>query len=1309
MDAACWLLAVALLGLTAMARADDEPQGGLSMRIRIAWGGGAERLWEGTIAVSEGMLSEPRPLGIEADEPGSMWLEDGRLMVRQRSCRSYDGVDVLVSAPAGAKLRVKLTAADDAQHPPQIEVPLGELSNEFRNLQLDGRDNRLLVRRTPGDQLRVSMAQKSLVFSPGERLKMEVSPHLLPVPAESKLRLKVQLVSALEQRELWVGQHDLHAGQAEDIAVEVPLPDREGVYDVVLTAMHASAWPHTVRPSLSWKRTIAERRVQVVVVDDKRSPPGRAPGELSQVVEIDPANPRWWDLKVKLPQLRGFTHLGKGPLGNGNLQSVRNSLGELAQLRPNSESPDVSWEAYTLAVNQPGRPHVLEVDYPSDASQTLGLSILEPNAAGALVPIGLDSGVEVGDELAGGPASDLAAPHWGKHRLIFWPRTSAPLLLVTNRREEQAAQYGKIRVLAGWDRLPKAFSATVAAPTSPPTTSLPPATSLPRLWAAYLDRPLFPENFSASESLDSWSGRSLDDWNTFQQGGQRLVEYLQYVGYNGLMLAVLADGSTIYPSALLEPTPRYDTGMFFGTAQDPLRKDVLEMLFRLFDREDLQLIPTLEFAAPLPAVEAVRRRGGEVEWIGPEGTSWQQNYATRRGLAPYYNILEPHVQEAVLAVVQEVAQRYAPHRAFSGLALRLSAYGYAQLPGPEWGMDDGTIGRFERDTGLQVPGEGPGRFATRAAFLTRPEHRGQWLQWRAEGLHRFYRHVREVLAAARGGTKLYLAGAEMLCGAEMEAELRPALPAKNTLLESLMHAGIDLRQYQEDPAIVLLRPQRIVPHAQLSAAAADLEINQMPDADRYFGGLPQAGSLFFHQPQEVRVASFDQRSPFKASYTWLVAQPALGGARNRQRFIHSLATMDSQLLVDGGWLLPMGQEDSLRELVAAYRQLPAVRFEPVSDGPAATPSQPVTCRFANCEGRTYVYAVNDAPFAVTARVPLLASTACQLQMLPGARRAGLLRPGVDGLVWQIELRPFDLVAATLSEPQAKLGRPQITVPAAAEALLAGRIRQLGARAAALRAPPPLKVLENAGFERPPTTADPIPGWAVSRRLGVALQIDKAVKHGGSQSARMSSDGPVACLVSRSFAPPATGRLSMSVWLRVADAAQQPPLRLALQGKHDGRDFYHFATLGQSGDPAQPAVRITSEWHPYIFQVDDLPLEGLSDLHVRFDLMGRGEVWVDDVQLFDLAFNDMEMRALYKLITLADVTLQNGQIGDCMKLLDGYWPRFLAQHVPLSAEAAAAIAARPDDGPAAAEKPAAAPPQAGLMDRMKNMLPDRLRF
>ena len=151
------------------------------MMVRVAWGGGSEKLWEGSIAVSRGTISQPRPLGIEADEPGSMWLEDGRLLVRQRSPRAYDGVDIIVTAPADAKLIVQLAAAAgrSARSGPQIEVPLADISSEFRNLQLDDRENRLLVRRAPGDSLLVRTSHPSMVFYPGETMRFEVIPHLL--------------------------------------------------------------------------------------------------------------------------------------------------------------------------------------------------------------------------------------------------------------------------------------------------------------------------------------------------------------------------------------------------------------------------------------------------------------------------------------------------------------------------------------------------------------------------------------------------------------------------------------------------------------------------------------------------------------------------------------------------------------------------------------------------------------------------------------------------------------------------------------------------------------------------------------------------------------------------------------------------------------------------------------------------------------------------------------------------------------------------------------------------------------------------
>ena len=99
------------------------------MRVRIEWGGGQERLWQGSATLANGSLSEPIPLGIEADEPGSMWIDRGALQIRSRSARSYDGVDVTVNGPAAASL--ELTLSDRNGAPPiDVRVPLGQVVHE---------------------------------------------------------------------------------------------------------------------------------------------------------------------------------------------------------------------------------------------------------------------------------------------------------------------------------------------------------------------------------------------------------------------------------------------------------------------------------------------------------------------------------------------------------------------------------------------------------------------------------------------------------------------------------------------------------------------------------------------------------------------------------------------------------------------------------------------------------------------------------------------------------------------------------------------------------------------------------------------------------------------------------------------------------------------------------------------------------------------------------------------------------------------------------------------------------------------------
>ena len=160
--------------------------------------------------------------------------------------------------------------------------------------------------------------------------------------------------------------------------------------------------------------------------------------------------------------------------------------------------------------------------------------------------------------------------------------------------------------------------------------------------------------------------------------------------------------------------------------------------------------------------------------------------------------------------------------------------------------------------------------------------------------------------------------------------------------------------------------------------------------------------------------------------------------------------------------------------------------------------------------------------------------------------------------------------------------------------------------------------------------------------------------------------------------------------------------MAIEGKLRGRDYYRYAPVGLEKAPGQPPTPIAAQWSQYVVRFGDLPLEGLTSLRARFDLMGAGEVWIDDVQLFSLAFNRSELVELQKLIALADVKLKNGQVGDCLRLLEGYWPQFLEENVPAPA-AVDAVTAKPR--PAEERQPE----RSGFLNRMKDMLPESLRF
>ena len=309
----------------------------------------------------------------------------------------------------------------------------------------------------------------------------------------------------------------------------------------------------------------------------------------------------------------------------------------------------------------------------------------------------------------------------------------------------------------------------------------------------------------------------------------------------------------------------------------------------------------------------------------------------QRGQAPYYNPLDERVQAAIVRVVEELASRYAHHASFAGICLQLGAESYLVLPDDGWPCDDRTIARFQREAQVQVPGSGADRYRQRSLYLA-GEGRQLWSDWRTGELARFYRSLQQQLATLQPNARLYLATEGLLTGRPAQLELRPRLLARTDISQVLLRHGIDPAARGKDDPIALLRPARTAPLTSLVAQSVNVELDRSATVDACFRGGANRGALNYHEPLTLRLPEFDAQSPFGAenTFTWLAAHVAPAGVHNRAHFIHGLAALDAQILVEGGWMLPLGQEEPLRGLFEVYRQLPAADFQtPAPQSPSA--------------------------------------------------------------------------------------------------------------------------------------------------------------------------------------------------------------------------------------------------------------------------------------------------------------------------------------------------------------------------------------
>lgn len=1255
-----------------------------TVRLRLAWGGGTLTQWVGKISLSEGSLSQLQLTGTEIDAPGSMWIEDGAVRIASPRPRRVDGFDVTATAPLSAILRIEL-AGDEATAARTIEIPLDKLWREYERLPIDEQGNVVLVHRAAADYLRIITDRKQLIFDSNEEFAFDLAMAIPGVEPGTSLDLKVDVIPGRIGQSTWSDQRrvPVPVDQGLRVPLAVPLPVEEGVYTIRIRVAKPAGFHERWVPGVESK-TVAERKFQVVVFEANKKLASRTE-EWRTLLEIDPANPAWWKRLPDWVWLPAARLMPKGPLGSAPAKVINHPQGMFVELATRKKDQSAEWHAYPLPIGRPGAPHLIEVEYPSDLPQSLGLSLVEPNATGRVLPPGQGGG-QILDEWS--VRSDGVVR---KVQYVCWPKTASPWLVIRNPSREEVARFGKIRVRAAGNRLPAPANAKVR--------------ESKRLIAAYIARPYLAESFDASDAAAA-NGQGVNDWQSYYEATTRLVDYLKYAGYNATVINVAAEGSAIYPSKVLQRTPRHDRSWLDEGTVDLPPIDPLELLLRVCDREGVAVLPALRIDTPLPELEALRRSDPllDVSLVCRDfrGQGWHQRYSFGTPVGVRYNLLNTRVQESIASVIQEVVDQYQHHKSLAGVGIQLAGGTSSILPGPQWTTDKECVKAYLKASQAPWPAnydlaDSVGRFRGLA------EQDAPFRAWRAKRISRFYGDVAAYLQATDSSRRLVLLTEEMFDDLERSPRIRPRLNGSVGWKELFREAGIDFDSLAGDRGIVLLRPSYFKDGRQLPDAAHDDRINSSVELNELTSNGAFGGLLQFQRPSLDRLTSFENASPFGADRTNLtITSPPLStNVEVLERLAFRLA--GAEMVVIGGVTLPRGGEERQRPLLEMLKALPVSAAE--NEGWTAS-EHGVQVRIVPEAEETVCLVANRSPWPVEVAVTLDFPQGGRMTPLSGV---AIDVPGefyTQGQhVWTLTVGPFDVVAMRCSVPQVKVVGLRTKSDTKVKSRLAAKLQDLRQRN--LSDQRTYSLLVNSSFERSSTTAG-VEGWSIQTAQGSGTSaLDSTSPRGGETSLHLASDGGTVSATSNPFANPGTGQLAMTTYVRTRGVDPKTELRIVFQSDRTGYRQYTII----KGEQLATATE-EFDWRYLAFGVDDLPLGSQDQIQVRFEFNGPGEVWIDEVVLFDLLFShnfyaesDQQKLAILRKIHTAEAALVDDRLYDCWRLINDYWLLFAQEHLPLVETPTAVARGGANSDRLNAPKPPQTP---SLGERMKQYVPGFLR-
>ena len=503
-------------------------------RIRIAFGGAEPAIWQGEIRFPGLKPSQLKQLSLEPSSVGAAWLEDDKIVIRHEQPIGRDAYDITVQGPLDSDIEVRLT--DGNSEPTPVRLSLREIRNQPQNLPL-GELGRIVAERMPSDRLHIRFDKPTRIYAPGNELSFQVAPDTEELEPTDFFDFKVRMTRARSNDTIWESEptrYEVPIKGLADCRVSIPLPEKEGVYRVHLSVERPAGFTSRFLPN-GQVRPFAERSFQVLVFDKTDRPVPPNAWTVSQ--DINPANVRQTSRIPEWMDWRRFAR-DEAPARLASFEAIPSRANQVvipAAKTDESGAIAADWQAFTLPIQQPREPYLIEVihgksaDQDRSRSQSLGLTILDKSSQGELVPL---TETLIHQSASWNPQANESI------KVLVWPHTKSPLLLVSNPSTSNSAKIEKIRVYRQSDlKQPK---------TSQRQLSL--------RWRS----PELEKAVGATLAPSPGKLYEFADLQTRYEVAQRIAERVQTAGANGAVITLNEQGGSITTLPCLSGTPQFD-------------------------------------------------------------------------------------------------------------------------------------------------------------------------------------------------------------------------------------------------------------------------------------------------------------------------------------------------------------------------------------------------------------------------------------------------------------------------------------------------------------------------------------------------------------------------------------------------------------------------------------------------------------------------------------------------------------------------------------------------------------------------------